>query len=213
MLVVHHLGRSQSERIVWLCEELELDYELRRYDRDPETRLAPPGYKALHPLGTAPVVEDGELVLGESAAIVDYIIARHGGGRLRPAADEPGFADYLYWFHFANGSLQALLHRSMIVRRLQPPADNPVLLAHEERLRQALGMVDARLGSHAFLAGDAFTAAEIMNLFCFTTMRSFLPYDIAPYPNLRAWLRRIGGREAYRRAMAKGDPRMAPLLD
>ena len=108
MLIVHHLGKSQSERIVWLCEELAVPYQLKRYDRDPATMLAPPDYKALHPMGAAPVITDGDVVLAESGAIVDYIIARHGGGRLALAPAHPDYADYVYWFHFANGSRCAI---------------------------------------------------------------------------------------------------------
>src|SRR5438477_9656525 len=114
MLTVHHLGRSQSERIVWLCEELGIDYELKRYERDPVTRLAPPEYKALHPIGTAPVITDGKLVLGESGAIMEYIIASYGGGRLARPNDQPEFSAYRYWLHFANASFQALLHRTLV---------------------------------------------------------------------------------------------------
>lgn len=212
MLVVHHLGVSQSERIVWLCEELGLDYVLRRHERDPVTRLAPPALRDLHPAGTAPVIEEGGLVLGESAAIVEHLLDRHGRGRLRPAPDHPDRPHYLYWFHFANGTLQAQLHRLMLVRRLEPTADNPVLRAAEERRERSLAMVDRRLADHPWLAGEAFTAADIMALFCFTTMRHFLPYDIAPYPALRTYLQRAGARDAYRRAMEKGDPGMALLL-
>src|SRR5580700_1333205 len=105
MLTVHHLSVSQSERIVWLCEELGLQYKLARYARDPKTGLAPPQYRALHPFGTAPVITDGALVLGESGAIIDYINGKYGGGRLSLGPQEPAYADYLFWFHFANGSL------------------------------------------------------------------------------------------------------------
>src|SRR4029078_164574 len=105
MLTVHHLGISQSERIVWLCEELSIPYQLVNYERDPVTRLAPAQYKALHPFGTAPVIVDGSVVLSESGAIIEYIIARHGKGRLAVRPDAPNYADYLFWFHFANGSM------------------------------------------------------------------------------------------------------------
>jgi glutathione S-transferase len=212
MLTVHHLGRSQSERIVWLCEELGIPYELRRYERDPVTILAPPEYKALHPGGAAPVITDGELVLAESGAIVEYIIARHGGGRLAPPPDHPGFADYLYWFHFANGTLQPAMGRMMVLRRLDLPGDHPVLLAVGGRLERALGLVEARLGGAEWLAGGEFTAADVMSVFSLATMRLFMPVDLAPYPGILAYLRRVGAREAYRRAMEKGDPGMAPLL-
>jgi glutathione S-transferase len=213
MLTVHHLGRSQSERIVWLCEELGIDYQLRRYDRDPVTRLAPPEYKALHPIGTAPVISDGDRVLGESGAIIEYIVTRYGGGRLSRQAGHPEYASYLYWMHFANASFQALLHRTLVARRLEPPPDHRVLVDLEARLARALGFINRRLGEADYLAGGELTAADIMLVFSLTTMRSFTPYDLKQYPHILAYLRRIGAREAYQRAMRKGDPGMAPLLD
>jgi glutathione S-transferase len=213
MLTVHHLGRSQSERIVWLCEELGLDYELKRYERDPVTRLAPAEYKALHPIGTAPVITDGDLVLGESGAIIEYIIAKYGGGRLARQKGHPEFANYLYWLHFANGSFQALLHRTLIARRLEPKAEHPVLANLQARLSAALEFMNQRLGEADYLAGDELTAADIMMLFSLTTMRSFTAYGLKPYPQILAYLRRIGAREAYQRAMRKGDPGMTLLLD
>src|SRR5579863_5994564 len=127
MLHVHHLGRSQSERIVWLCEELGLDYKLTHYQRDPQTLLSPPELKALHPLGAAPLLDDGDVRLAESGAIVDYILAKYGAGRLSFAAEAPEFPAYLYWLHFANGTLQPAMGRSMILSRLKLPVDNPLL--------------------------------------------------------------------------------------
>jgi glutathione S-transferase len=212
VLTVHHLGRSQSERIVWLCEELGVPYELKRYERDPATILAPPEYKALHPMGTAPVITDGDTVLAESGAVAEYIIAKHGAGRLALAPDHRDFAEYLYWFHFANGTLQAVMGRNMVLRRLDLAADNPVLVSASGRLDRALAVVEARLGEAPYLAGGEFTAADIMTVFSLTTMRSFMPVDLAPYPAILAYLQRIGARDAYRRAMRKGDPDMAPLL-
>ena len=141
MLTVHHLGKSQSERIVWLCEELGIPYELKLYERDPVTRLAPPEYKALHPLGAAPVITDGDVVLAELGAIIEYIAAKYGNGRLVLAPDHPDFAQFLYWFHFANGTLQPATGRNMILGRLNLPADNPILRAMKGRLDLALGLV------------------------------------------------------------------------
>lgn len=210
MLTVHHLGKSQSERIVWLCEELGIPYELKNYARAP--LLAPPEYKALHPIGSAPVITDGELVLAESGAIVEYITAKYGGGRLTLGPSHPDFANYLYWFHFANGTLQAAMGRSMIIGRLKPPDDNPVVAASRGRLDLAFDHIDARLKQADYFAGKEFTAADIMMGFSLTTMRYFMPYDYARLPNLRAYLQRIGSRSAYRRAMAKGDPGMELLL-
>lgn len=212
MLTVHHLGVSQSERILWLCEELGIPYELTRHERDPVTMLSPPALKALHPLGAAPVIVDGDLVLAESGAIVDYLIAKHGGGRLALGASHPAFADYLYWFHFANGNLQSVMSRNMLLRRLALPDDNPLWLATLGRLDKALALLESRLATVDYLAGSEFTAADIMSVFSLTTMRFFMPVDLAPYPHIRAYLQRIGAREAYQRAMKKGDPNMTPLL-
>ena len=119
MLTVHHLGKSQSERIVWLCEELGIPYELKHTVRDSQTMLAPAPYKAMHPIGSAPVITDGDLVLAESGAIVEYILAKYGNGRLALPPSHPDFASYLYWFHFANGTLQAGMGRLMILNRLK----------------------------------------------------------------------------------------------
>jgi len=159
MLTIHHLGRSQSERIVWLCEELGVPYELTLHARDPVTILSPPALKALHPLGAAPVIQDDGVLLAESAAIVDYIIAKHGGGRLRLGPDHPDFAAYLYWFHFANGNLQPAMGRSMMVGRIGLAPDHPVQKAVEGRLDRVIALVEARLREADYLAGGAFTAA------------------------------------------------------
>jgi glutathione S-transferase len=212
MLTVHHLGKSQSERIVWLCEELEIPYELKRYTRDAKTMLAPPDYKALHPIGTAPVITDGEIVLAESGAVVEYIIARYGNGRLMLRADHPGFAQYLYWFHFANGTLQANMGRLMILNRLKLTEDNPILVATKARVERAFDLADARTAEAEYLAGSEFTAADIMIGFSLTTMRYFQPYDLSRCPNVLKYLARIAARPAYRRAMDKGDPGMELLL-
>src|SRR5690348_13738526 len=115
MLTVHHLGISQSERIVWLCEELGLDYELKRYDRRADNRLAPDEYKALHPMGIAPVISDGDLVLGESGAICDYIREKYGNGKLAPAPDDADFADHLFWFHWSNATFMTILMMQLVL--------------------------------------------------------------------------------------------------
>ena len=212
MLTVHHLGISQSERIVWLCEELGIPYELKHYKRQPVTMLAPPEIMALNPLGSAPVITDAELVLAESGAIMEYIIAKYGEGRLALGPSHPDFAQYLYWFHFANGTLQPAMGRSMVLRRLNLPADNPIAVAMTGRLERALRLVEKRLGAVPYFAGNEFTAADIISVFSLTTMRFFMPVDLAPYPNVLRYLQRIGARPAYQRAMKKGDPEMTPML-
>jgi glutathione S-transferase len=212
MLTIHHLGHSQSERIVWLCEELDVPYKLVHYTRDPVTMLSPPELKALHPLGAAPIIEDDGLLLAESAAIVEYILARHGHGRLQHGPDHPDFAAYLYWFHFANGNLQPVMGRSMMVGRAGLAPDHPVQKAVQGRLDKVMALIEARLGECAYLAGDAFTAADIMSVFSLTTMRIFQPIELAGYPHLLAYLQRVGARPAYVRAMRKGDPDLVPML-
>ncbi len=212
MLTIHHLGISQSERVVWLCEELDIPYELKHYTRDPVTRLSPPELKALHPAGTAPVMDDGDVRIAESGAIVQYIIAKYGGGRLTLPPEHPDFANDLYWFHFANGNLQPHLGRNMVMGRIEGAKGHPVAASARERVERALAMVEKRLGEVPYFAGSEFTAADIMNVFTLTTMRYFQPWDISGYPNLLAYLQRISQRPAYVAAMAKGDPGMGLLL-
>jgi len=209
MLTVHHLGISQSERIVWLCEELSVHYRLVRYDRDPVTRLAPPEYKALHPFQTAPVIVDGKVVLAESGAIIEYIIARHGKDRLAVKPDAPNYADYLFWFHFANGSMMPVQFAGAIK---PSPDESPRTRISRDRCERTWQMVEARLGEVPYFAGSEFTAADIIMLFPLTTMRAFVPRDISGNPNVLAYLQRIGARPAYREAMQKSDPQMKPLL-
>jgi glutathione S-transferase len=212
LLTVHHLGHSQSERIVWLCEELELEYELKRYQRRSDNKLAPPAYKALHPMGAAPIITDGPLVLGESGAIVQYLLATYGNGRLAVERGQPGLADYLYWFHFANGTLQPVVLQVRYLERVDPSEQNAVLQAAKARFGLVFSTVEKRLGEVPYLAGPELTAADIMTVFSLTTMRLWKPYDLSPWPNILAYLQRIGARPAYQRAMHKADPDLTPLL-
>jgi glutathione S-transferase len=151
-------------------------------------------------------------VLAESGAIIDYIVAKYGKGQLVLGPDHPDFAAFLYWYHFANGTLQPATGRNMILGRLNLPDDNALLRAMKGRLDLALGLVEARLATAEYLAGRDFTTADIMIVFSLTTMRLFLPYDLGAYPAILAYLQRIGRRDAYRRAMENGDPGMVPLL-
>jgi glutathione S-transferase len=212
MITVHHLGVSQSERVVWLCEELAIAYTLQRYERDATTRLAPAAYKALHPAGTAPIITDGNVVLAESGAILEYLIAKYGKGRLAVQPERPNFAEYLFWFHFANGTMVPSEMSGIMFSMLQPKADNPLVAMRTERRARVHGLVEGRLGTVSYFAGDEFTAADIMMLFPLTTMRMFAPWDLSPFPHIRAYLKRIGERPAYQRAMKKGDPGMTPML-
>ena len=195
MLTVHHLSTSQSDRIVWLCEELGIAYDLKRYERDPVTRLAPAEYQALHPIGTAPVITDGDLVLGESGAIVEYIIQRYGNGRLAVGPKDAGYPDYLFWFHFANGSFMPATMMGLFAGMVA--ASGPeATKAFNRRLDRGWDMIEARLGESAYLAGDEISAADIMTLFPLTTMRLFSParyFGLSPYPAVSAKDRRTAG--------------------
>ncbi|MET0545990.1 MAG: glutathione S-transferase family protein [Caulobacterales bacterium] len=204
MLIVHHLGISQSERVVWLCEELGVPYELKLYTRDPVTRLAPAAYKALHPFGTAPVITDGDLVLGESGAIIEYIINKYGGGRLAVAPDKPNYSDYLFWWHFTNGSITPA--QMMVMMSSMLGEGHAWSGVWTQRNDNAFAMLETRLGKTPYLAGPDLTAADIMLVYNLTTMRQFAPHDLAAFPNIRAYLKRIGERPAYQRAMAKAEP-------
>ena len=211
MITVHHLGISQSERVVWLCEELGIPYVLKRYDRDATTRLAPREYRALHPMGIAPVITDGDVVLAESGAILEYLMARYGGGRLTVGSDQGNFPDYLFWFHFANGTLMPSEMSSFIATFLKE--GNPMIAMLNARGERAFSLIEKRLGNADYFAGTDFTAADIMMLFPLTTMRVFVHKDYSAFPHIKAYLKRIGARPAYQRAMQKGDPGLSPMLD
>jgi len=212
MLTVHHLGISQSERIVWLCEELELDYTLKRYDRRADNRLAPDEYKALHPMGIAPVITDGDLVLGESGAICEYVCARYGDGRLVPMPDDADYADHLFWFHWSNGTFMTTLMMQLVQAQILA-AGSPPLPFVQDRSERGWAMVETRVGEAPFFGGRNLTIADIMMVYCLTTSRAFRGTSIDGYPNLKDYLRRIGERPAYRRAMEKAEPGMKPFLE
>lgn len=205
MLTVCHLTRSRSERIVWLAEELGLEYALEVYPRE-ATGAAPAALKEFHAIGKAPIIREGELVLAESGAIVEYIVQRHGKGRLALAPDHPDYARYVYWLHFAEGSLMSLMLIALVISRIPEAKESPVKARIDARMKAMLEFVDGEIASREWFAGSEFTAADVMMVFPFTTMRRFLEYDIAPYANIAAYLERIGSRPAYRKAMSIAGP-------
>lgn len=210
MLTVHHLRISQSERIVWLCEELGLEYDLKLYNRREDNRLAPDEYKALHPMGIAPVIQDGDIVLGESGAIVEYIVAKYGDGKLVPKPDNPDFADHLFWFHFANATFMT---NGMMAIAAQQTGVQEMPPFVTDRTNKAWSMIEARLGEADYFGGSELTTADIMMGFQLTTSRAFNSKSIEGMPNLQAYLKRIGARPAYQQAMAKAEPGLPPKLD
>ena len=204
-ITIYQLDRSRSERAVWLMEELGLEYKLEAYEREPSA-AAPPTLKAMHALGKAPVIRDGDLVLAESGAIVDYIVHRHARGRLALKQGHPAYARYVYWLHFAEGSLMSLMLIALVLSRVPEASASPVTGRIRDRMKQMLAFVDSELGGGPWFAGSQFTAADVMMTFPFTTMRRFLDYELAPHANLIAYVRRIEARPAYQRAMSLAGP-------
>lgn len=208
-LTVHHMQISQSERIPWLCEELGIPYTLKLHQRAPV--FSPQSIKDLSPLGQAPVIQDGDLTLFESAACVEYIIQKYGNGKLTLPPSHKNFADYIYWFHFSNGTLQPHI---MLIRRVHavlPAGASDGGLS--ERFGKILSFLNARLEKNTWLAGEEFTAADVMIVFSLTTMRAFLPYDLTGYDGILGYLQRVVKREGYQKARAKADPDLEPRND
>lgn len=201
MHVVHHLNDSRSQRILWLLEELGASYEIRFYQRDAVTRLAPPELKAVHPLGKSPVVTDGNRVVNESAAIIDYLIRRHGGGRLAPPIGSDDYELYNQWLHYAEGSAMLPLMLQLYTSRLGEAAA-PLTPRIESEIANHMGYIEASLAGRDWLVGDGITGADINLSFVAEVMGAF--GRLAAYPNMAAWKTRFQARPAYARALEKG---------
>jgi len=216
MIVVHHLNNSRSQRILWLLEELGLVYEVKRYQRDAKTMLAPPELRAVHPLGKSPVITDADLTIAESGAIVEYLVGRYGNGRLVPAVNTPEKLRYTYWLHYAEGSLQPPLLMKLIFDRIErapmPFFARPIARAIsrktkasfiEPNINRNLDYLEAELGKTAWFAGSEFTAADIQMSFPLeaAVVRGGLN---ASRPKLMAFLERIHARPAYKKAIERG---------
>lgn len=214
MLTVHHLGLSQSERILWLCEELNLPYTLVKHTRNPVTRFAPDSLKSIpgNALESAPIIQDEDVTLAESGAVVEYLIHKHGGGNLALPPSHADYADYIYWFHLANGALMPAIMAQLFLRMSGLPSENPTRGVCQMRLDRLLRHYEDRLSKMPYLAGEKFTAADIMTVYCLTTNRYFENFSLKGYEGILAWLERCGGRDGYVRAMGKGDPDVVPAL-
>jgi glutathione S-transferase len=218
MLVVHHLNNSRSQRVLWLLEELGLPYEVKRYERDPRTSLAPPALREVHPLGKSPVVTDGAQTVAESGAILEYLVERHGGGRLAPPPGSPERLRYTYWLHYAEGSAMPPLLLSLVFSRVakgpMPFFIRPVARGISQKVMRSfvspqvrlhLDFMEGELGKSAHFAGEGFSAADIQMSF---------PVEAAGArgglgegrPRLAAWLARMQARPAYQRALERGGP-------
>ena len=218
MIVVHHLDNSRSQRILWLLEELGLAYEIRRYARDPATKLAPPALLAVHPLGKSPVITDGSVTVAESGAIIEYLLAHHGEGRLIPAAGTPERLRYTYWLHFAEGSAMTPLVMKLVFDRIETApmpffvrpiaraiSRNVKSIAVQPNIDRQLSYMEAELTATEWFAGDQFTAADIQMSFPVEASRG--PEGLHENrPRLMRFLERIHARPAYQRALEKGGP-------
>jgi glutathione S-transferase len=204
MIEVHHLNNSRSQRVLWLLEELALPYTIVRYQRDATTMLAPPTLKAIHPLGKSPVIRDGERVIAESGAILEYVTERHGAGRLAPARDSDAYERYRYWMHYAEGSLMTQLLLRLYLGRVGDSA-RVTFDRVEGAIRTHLDFVEGQLGGDPFLAGATLTAADIQMSFPLELMAT-QKLLAEQHPNLKALLARMHSRPAYQRALEKGGP-------
>lgn len=201
MLVVHHLNDSRSQRILWLLEELGTPYEIKFYQRDATTRLAPPELVAVHPLGKSPVITDEGRTVHESGAIIDYVLRRHGGGRMAPPIGSEEYEIYNQWLHYAEGSAMLPLMLSMYTGRLGEAAA-PLKPRIDSEIANHMGYVEKSLAGRDWLLGSELTGADINLSFVAEVMGAFGRLDA--YPNMKAWLDRFQARPAYKAALAKG---------
>ena len=216
MIIVHHLNNSRSQRVLWLLEELGVPYEVKRYERDAKTMLAPPELKAIHPLGKSPVITDGDKVIAETGAIVDYIVETYGQGRLVPATGSPERLRYTYWLHYAEGSAMTPLLLKLVFTAL--PARAPGLMKGlvksiagkaqagfvDPQIKAHVDYWDAELAKSEWFAGGAFTAADIM--MSFPLEAGAARGGAGTRPHVKAFLEKIHARPAYQRALERGGP-------
>jgi len=218
MITLHHLENSRSQRILWLMEELGVPYEIEHYERDKSTSLAPLDLLKIHPLGKAPVITDGELVVAESGAIIEYLVNKYDDGTLRPADGTPERMDYMYWMHYAEGTFMPLMIVSLIMSRIEsakvPFFVKPIAIGIVGKVRggylgpnikRNLDYMNQVLEKTSWFCGDELTAADIQMSFALEAaeVRTNLSTD---YPNLKAFLDRMKARPAYQAALKRGGP-------
>ena len=201
MIILHHLNNSRSQRILWLLEELNAPYEIKPYQRDAVTNLAPPELKAAHPLGKSPVISDGDIVIAESGAIVDYIVRNHGQGRLAPAAGTREHEAYLEWLHYAEGSAMLPLMINLYVMRLGE-AGAPLKDRIDSEIDNNLAYIEGALAGHDYILAEGFTGADVQLSFVGEVARAF--GKLAAYPNIAAWVARLHDRPAFKASIDKG---------
>ncbi|KAF2758229.1 glutathione S-transferase [Pseudovirgaria hyperparasitica] len=217
-LEVYHLHLSQSERVVWLLEEMQVPYDLKIFQRDPESGGSPEELKKITSTGTAPFFRDTNMSppveLFESMAIVDYILSVYSGKapgtRMIRTPGDPDYVPYLSWLHYANGTLQPGLGRSMSLG-FAGQNDSAIGKRFGDKFKNALKLVDNRLSKTRYLAGEELSAADAMTVFTLTTMRGFYPVNLAPFKNILRYLSDVAKRPAYLEALKKADGGMEPM--
>jgi len=218
VITVHHLNHSRSQRVLWLLEELEVPYEVVKYERDPKTLLAPKSLQQIHPLGKSPVITDGELVIAESANILEYLVDTYGKGRLAPPAGTPAYRHYRYFMHYAEGSLMPFLLLKLIFAKVKTAkvpffvkpiarkiADTVSASFVTPNLTRHLAFLGEHLATHTWFAGDELTAADIQMSYAVESIVDRAG-DLEVSPKLKEFVKRIRARPAYQRAVAKGGP-------
>ena len=203
MITVHHLNNSRSQRVLWLLEELAVPYDIKHYARDGQTNLAPPELKEIHPLGKSPVITDDGSVIFESAAIIDYLIRRHGGGRMQPDPATAAYDSYQQWLHWAEGSAMLPLMLNLYVGRLGT-AGAPLAPRIESEIANHLSYLDSALAGKQYLMGADLSGADVQMSFIGEVAGAY--GKRAAYPNLDAWTKRFQARPAYQKALVRGGP-------
>ena len=201
MVIVHHLNNSRSQRILWLLEELGAPYEIRFYQRDGVTNLAPPSLKDVHPLGKSPVIEDGAIKIAESGAIIDYLIRAHGQGRLAPLPGTAEWEAYLEWLHYAEGSAM-LPHMLLLYTMRLGAAAEPLTPRIGGEIDNNLAYIEASLADHDYIMAQGFTGADVQLSFVGEVARAF--GRLAAYPKITAWVDRLHARPAFQASITKG---------
>jgi glutathione S-transferase len=203
MLTIIHLETSRSDRLIWLLEELGHEYEIQTFERDPETQRSPAEMKALHPYAKAPMLRDGDRVLIESGAIFEYVMGRYGDAGLVPKPEDADWPDYLQWFHFAEGSamLPILLDHFQAAGLAGPPGESGLAAMARSGMDQLYAYIESVLSERTWLAGDRFTAADVMMGWVVEVVES--RGEIGPYPEMQRYVAAMRARPAYQRAMAR----------
>jgi len=227
MITLHHLEDSRSQRVLWMLEELGCDYEIVRYARDPETRLAPPALKEVHPLGKSPVIVDGATTLAESATILEYLARECGGAAWAPGPGDAGYWQFSYWMHYAEGSLMPPLLLKLVFSKLREPpvpflirpisgriADQVDRAFTDPQIATHFAHVDAHLAGHAWFVGENITAADVQMSFPLEAALAGGRIGRADYPHVAMWVHKVQSRPAYQRALkAGGDYAYGPVED